>query len=674
MHRPFFYSSTILRGFDLSWMWKDALTALGWLQQDVAGNVTTVVAGLVAAPTAPASLTLNLSAGRIYQQSPIDPAPYGVLPADTTVVQQQGVAPAQSIALSTAGLSAGQSMWALVQAQFSQQDIVRPTDPTGGVESFFNTNNPTQPFQGPNNNGASQPTVREGLVSIAVIFGTPATTGSEAPPAPTGGWVPLYLIDLTFAQSTIVSGQILIAGPSVGANVPSNYPGAPFLAGMLNQHHRGTPGQAPQIDLTDEVKNTLPLANLPASSTSGGGLAVSKIHAGNPNGNLAGNFNVNGTQDFCWDSTNKILYACITTGTTSTAVWQAITGGSTNIFAGGTSTGAANAQVVSSTIPVGFTLTSGNVVTFVAGFANTGSTTLNTDATGAIVIKKNTGTLVNLSGGEIQAGQFITVIYDGTEYVLEAATLGALATLNLGKGVKNDGAGNLQVALGRGLDFDGSNNVEIAASGATAGTYTSPLITIDVTGRVTSIASAKPTLGIFITAAGSFGFTAPVGTISATVFKITLVGGGGGGASSGVNTGGGGGGATLYAWVSGLVAGATYVGTVGTGGGPGSNGGGTAITINGVAYTAGGGGTGVGPAGGVGGVASNGAMDVTGGTGSPTVNAGFGGSGGGSTLGFGGPGSSGVGGNGSGFGGGGGAGPGGAANGAGGIAQIEWVL
>ncbi len=39
-------------------------------------------------------------------------------------------------------------------------------------------------------------------------------------------------------------------------------------------------------------------------------------NAGNPNGAVAGN-----TYQLCWDTTDKILYVCTTTGSASTAVW-----------------------------------------------------------------------------------------------------------------------------------------------------------------------------------------------------------------------------------------------------------------------------------------------------------------------------------------------------------------
>jgi hypothetical protein len=41
------------------------------------------------------------------------------------------------------------------------------------------------------------------------------------------------------------------------------------------------------------------------------------FYAGNPNGNVAGT-----TYQFCWDTTDNILYVCTTSGAASTAVWS----------------------------------------------------------------------------------------------------------------------------------------------------------------------------------------------------------------------------------------------------------------------------------------------------------------------------------------------------------------
>lgn len=460
--RSFIYDEEQVDPFDILWQFKDILASIGSLQMDLAGQNTTVVTGFNPTPTSPASLSINLGSGHIYQQSVMDGTAYGALASDSTLVQQQGVTPAQTLTLSTAGLSAGQSMWALVQAQFSQVDVIRNGDPTNGVLNFFNSANPTQPFEGQNNSGSSLPTERKATVAVQVITGTPAATGSEVPPQPTNGWVPLFLIDLTFNQTTINSGQILVAGPSVGNNVPNNYPAAPFLAGLLNSHHGGTPGQAPQIQLGSEVQGTLPLSNLPASDTSGGGLPVLKLHAGNPNGNVSGNFNVNGALDFCVDTTNQLLYFCSVSGNAATAVWTSVSGATTSIFAGGTATGTVNAQVVSATSPTGFTKSPGQVVTF-TGLNNTGSATLNIDGTGASTVQKNTGSGdVNLTGGELNG--FVTTVWTGSIYLLQPGLLGQLSTLNIGAFLKNDGGGNLTLNTDSSLQNNGSGALQVAPS------------------------------------------------------------------------------------------------------------------------------------------------------------------------------------------------------------------
>lgn len=463
-NRPTIYDEEQGRTFDILWGWRDAMIALGQMEQDITGNTTGHMAGFAGSPTGPATLTINLAAGRIYQQSAVDTTAWGALASDSDIIQQQGAAAAQQVTLSTAALSAGQSQWALIECQFAQVDEVAPGDPTGGLLFYFNSANPSQPFQGPGNSGQIQNTTRLGSVSIRVVLGAPATTGSEVPPQPDTGWLPMYLIDLTFGQTQITSGQILIAGPSAGLNVPSNYPGAPFVAGLLNQHHTGVAGQAPKIDLTSEVQHLLPLANSTASSTSGGGLPVMKLNAGNPNGNVAGNASVNGASDLCFDTINLILYICTTTGTTSTAVWTSVVGSSTSQFAGGSTTGTANAQVVATTTPAGFAKTPGQVVTATVGtgLTNTGSATLNVDATGASTINKNTGGgNVPLTGGELVAGAFVSFIWTGTVYLLQSQSLGQLATLNIGTWLKNDGSGNLTIKNSSVMGDDGSGNFTV---------------------------------------------------------------------------------------------------------------------------------------------------------------------------------------------------------------------
>ncbi len=230
----------------------------------------------------------------------------------------------QTVTLSTTGIAAGQSQWHLIEAQFSQSDVIRSGDPNGGLLYLYNSTTPTSPFEGPNGDGATTPTERQGLVTIQVITGSPATTGSETPPSPSEGWTPLYLVDLSYGQTTIIQSEIHQAGPSVGTGVPDNYQAAPFLAGLTNSHHGGVAGQAPQIKLASEVQGTLPMANLPVSDTYGE-IAAMQIYASNPNGHVAGNAANEATPpSMCWDTTGKILWTCTSTGTTATAVWSPV--------------------------------------------------------------------------------------------------------------------------------------------------------------------------------------------------------------------------------------------------------------------------------------------------------------------------------------------------------------
>ena len=73
---------------------------------------------------------------------------------------------------------------------------------------------------------------------------------------------------------------------------------------------------------------------------------------------------------------------------------------------------------------------------------------------------KNTGgSNVNLTGGEMNG--FVTVVWTGTVYLLQAGLLGQLATLNIGAWLKNDGSGNLTIKNGANVGDDGSGNFEV---------------------------------------------------------------------------------------------------------------------------------------------------------------------------------------------------------------------
>lgn len=97
--------------------------------------------------------------------------------------------------------------------------------------------------------------------------------------------------------------------------------------------------------------------------------------------------------------------------------------GGTSTWNGGTSTGSANAQVVTPVVPSTFSLAAGTRVVFIAGFSNTTATTF-TVAGGATknIYRRTQLGLTSLVGGEIIVGSVIAVTYDGTQYQIERAT------------------------------------------------------------------------------------------------------------------------------------------------------------------------------------------------------------------------------------------------------------
>jgi len=68
MNRSIIYTQEQPRTFDILNGWRDALIAAGYLQQDLAGNTTTVVTGFAATPSSPASLDGQISQDFIAHQ------------------------------------------------------------------------------------------------------------------------------------------------------------------------------------------------------------------------------------------------------------------------------------------------------------------------------------------------------------------------------------------------------------------------------------------------------------------------------------------------------------------------------------------------------------------------------------------------------------------------------
>jgi hypothetical protein len=108
----------------------------------------------------------------------------------------------------------------------------------------------------------------------------------------------------------------------------------------------------------------------------------------------------------CDSSTGTLLYDQLTTDTSA----------SNSVFWAGQAVGTPNAITV---VDAGFNGTDGSVIQFVPLSSNTGATTLNPSAFGAIAVVKDTSTgAVALTGGEIVAGSpsnVVSVVYSATQ-------------------------------------------------------------------------------------------------------------------------------------------------------------------------------------------------------------------------------------------------------------------
>lgn len=116
------------------------------------------------------------------------------------------------------------------------------------------------------------------------------------------------------------------------------------------------------------------------------------------------------------------------------------------------STGSLNAQAVASMIPGPYMLIDGTLSTWVAGFTNSAAMTLALGGTAAKSVKKASSSgYADPLAGDVFLGQRYLSVYDKTNdiHVLINPTLGfnlgALAYLNIGAGLADDGSGNLKI-------------------------------------------------------------------------------------------------------------------------------------------------------------------------------------------------------------------------------------
>lgn len=314
---------------------------------------------------------------------------------------------------------------------------------------FLAANNATSVLAAPITAGATTLTVSPGT---GALF-----------PQPTGGnYFCLTVVDAATGLVREVMHVTAVSGDTftiLRAQETTPTPGAHAYALNDPVANLWTAGQLAALLQTNQVGTA---AYLTASDQLGGVSAIQPFAGGNPNGFVAGNASTGSVPpSLVWDTQDQIMWVCVGTGNSATAVWVALDYQEGTVW-GGTSTGTANAQIVTPAIPIP-AYAAGQSVAFVAGFTNTGAMTINVSNKGAVSVYKDSPTgPIPLTGGEVVAGNIINVRYDGTRFQLTSTDLGTAALYNTGNTVIPY-AGALEVSAPMGTTITGTNYTYLPA-------------------------------------------------------------------------------------------------------------------------------------------------------------------------------------------------------------------
>jgi hypothetical protein len=233
MDRPLIYPGAIPLETDLLNTSKSAYIGLSKLAAAMFGTGT-FVNGLVCSQSAVPNMAVSVGAGEIYSLQNIDGTAYSSLAADTThQILKQGVL-LDAVALNCpAPLTAGQSINYLVQAAFSEVDAA------SAVLPYYNASNPSVAWSGAGNSGVAQATNRSNTVSVSVVAGTAATTGSQVTPTPSGSAVGLWVVTVAFGAASITNANI-----SQYASAPFNATGGAISRALTSTLNKSVAGGA----------------------------------------------------------------------------------------------------------------------------------------------------------------------------------------------------------------------------------------------------------------------------------------------------------------------------------------------------------------------------------------------------------------------------------------------
>lgn len=423
MDRQTAYFGALSRETDVLQPQQFAMIALANLASGVLGNGTLVDA-FTCTPTIPASLSVILTPGQIYQLENLEQSTWSSLPADIvhSIVKQGIMLDPATFAITPPG-TVGFSQVYLIEVQYGDLD-------TGAlVLPYYNAANPSSPFNGPGNAGTAQNTQRRGIVATQIKAGVAAATGSQVAPTADAGWTGLYLITVAQGQSTVTAGNIVQL-----ASAPFIYPKIPVIPSeaqsgkweyavdtgtanaMVVSVFGGTPAPVPGMVLRIKKSGA---ANTGAVTLNMGGGAINVLRFNGSalsSGDLpAGCFIEVGYDGTQWQTVN---YQGISAGTTNNNTFTL------TIPFCNDSSGTPNV-ITAPFSPTITSLANGDMVRVKVANSVTGPTTIAVNAIAAKNVVRPDGSA--LRQGDVVAGQILILEYDGT--VFQAVNLAPAAGL-----------------------------------------------------------------------------------------------------------------------------------------------------------------------------------------------------------------------------------------------------
>ena len=214
MSRIIYYANSLVTSKQLSQSQIFATEELGMFMQAIVGTKT----GASGLPCTPSTgLSVNIGAGAIFAQAPIDNSSIGSFPANSNTVVKIATHFAPTNFLLYSPNTMGHSINYLIEGNFLEKD-----DQAEVVE-YYNPDNPREPFYGLGTDHRPQYTIRRTSVSLNMIAGISALKGTQVTPEATIGWTPLYVITISAGQTFVDPDNIVVA------------PNANFIEGIYDK-------------------------------------------------------------------------------------------------------------------------------------------------------------------------------------------------------------------------------------------------------------------------------------------------------------------------------------------------------------------------------------------------------------------------------------------------------